>query len=65
MRQRDLIDTMGAEEVFEWMAYELTQDPEYRENLDRKMQLERQMRLSDEERSAMIKSMFLGIQNKK
>jgi hypothetical protein len=49
---------MGADEMFEWMAYELMQNTEYREKLDKNIELDRQRALSDVERAEMIKAMF-------
>lgn len=61
MTRKELLERMDAEEMFEWMAYELTQNPEYKEKLDREIELERQKSLSDEQRAEMIRNLFKGL----
>ena len=52
---------MDAREVLEWMAYEMTIDPDTRERLDREIESDHQKALSDEERGLMIKQILCGL----
>lgn len=56
---------MDAGEVFNWMAYEMTEDPDKRKQLMQEIQQEQSKSMTDEERIKAIKSLlFIASGNK-
>ncbi len=56
MSQRRLVKEMGADEITDWMAYELSNSPEFIEKINSEPQ-----NLAPEEEAAAIKAMFMGL----
>lgn len=53
-----LVEEISAAEIYEWMAYFMTQDEDFRKKIEKDMEFDRQKDMTDEERSAMIINMF-------
>ncbi len=54
--QRVLVQSMSAEEIIDWMAFELTNSPEFRDKIEKIP-----LALGPEEEAAAIKRMFMGL----
>lgn len=46
--------------IYEWMAYELTLDQEWREKNEKDAELERQRNMSNEEKAELFRKLFKG-----
>jgi len=55
--QRRVVNEMGADEIIDWMAYELTQNPVWIEKMESVPQA-----LDTEAEAAAIKKMLMGLQ---
>ena len=55
---KELDDKMDAPEFIEWMAYEMSCDPEFRKKVDEEIALERSAKRTAEQRAEDIKKMF-------
>lgn len=59
--QKELVEKMGAEELANWMAFDMLQDEKYRDKIGAENILEGQEKNTAEQESALIKQMFLGL----
>lgn len=56
--RQEIMAGMDANEIVNWMAYEMTCDSDFREKVKKELALERSAQLSKEQRAKAIKSMF-------
>lgn len=56
---------MDADEIYNWAAFFMLEDKETREKLEKEITLEKQKKLSDEERSKLMIDMFKSITEQK
>jgi hypothetical protein len=56
--QRRVVNEMGADEITDWMIFNLTESPQFLEKLDNEIP-----ELTPEEESEAIKRLFLGLGN--
>lgn len=54
---------MDASELTNWMAYELSNDNDFRDKINKEIALEKSKQMDDEQRSNAIKEMFNRIAN--
>lgn len=52
---------MGADELYNWLAYEMTTDSEYKDKVMHEIHLEESSLMTDEQRAEAIKKMFQDI----
>jgi chromosome segregation and condensation protein ScpB len=58
--QKEVVERMDVEEIRGWLAYEIASNPEHNKALSKKIELERQEKLSPEELSKLAKLAFAG-----
>lgn len=58
MSRSKLMKEMDAKEVFKWMAYEMSVDPDKRKNYIIEIQEEKAKFMTDEERAQILKDMI-------
>lgn len=61
MRQKELINVMGVDEILDWLAYDLSIDPEYKEKVMHQLSIEQQKNSTPEEEAALIANMFRSL----
>jgi hypothetical protein len=61
MTVNQLLLTMGANEFYMWMAYDKTQNPEWREKADKELAIERQREYDAEQEAKAMKALFEGL----
>lgn len=59
-----LLEELSAAEIFEWMAYDLTQNEEFNQKILKEIEMERQSSLTQEQQDANLVNMFKSIANK-
>ena len=60
----NLYESMDANEIMEWSAYDLTQNEKWRKDYEVEVNLERQKNQTLEEEAERIKMMFMGLGKK-
>ncbi len=58
MRQRDVAQIMDAKELIEWMSYDMSCDPEFREQIRVEKSMKEQETMGSEEQSNLIRQLF-------
>ncbi len=57
----NLYAEMDCNDIMEWAAYDLTQNTEWKEKIDKQIQIEKQKEFTAEEEAAAIKAMFQSL----
>lgn len=61
IRQRDLIRQFDSKEIYEWMAYDLACDNEFRKKTLQEDDIERQRNQSKEDEANRLRAFFMRI----
>lgn len=61
MTQRNLVTTMGADELLGWIAYDKSCDPEFRDRIITEIELDRQHKFTAEQEAEAVRNLFRGI----
>lgn len=61
MSRKRLMQEMDAKEVFNWMAFEMSIEPEMYKKLKAEISKENSKKMTDEQRAQAIKNMFNSI----
>lgn len=60
----NLYESMDANEIMEWSAYDLTKNDEWRKKYETQVNIEKQKNQTLEEEAERIKAMFMGLGKK-
>lgn len=60
MSVKELLDKLDSDEISEWMAYDLTNNPEWRAKWDKDLELEHSKNMTSEEKLNAFKRLFKG-----
>ena len=65
MTRAEIVQKVGAEEMVDWMAFQMTLDPDTKKKLQKEIDLETQNVIDEEERAKQMRSLFMSLGKQK